>query len=59
MNTKTEILTIEEAYRLRTLLMKVECRKERNIINNILGGYYDRVEDAVEVAKDDLEFIKK
>jgi hypothetical protein len=55
---QTEVLTIEEAFRLRTLLNKVECRKERNIINNILAGYYDRVENPVAVAKEDLEFIK-
>lgn len=58
MSNQTEVLTIEEAVRLRTLLLKVECRKERNIINNILGGYYDRIENPVEIAKEDLEFVK-
>lgn len=59
MSGQTEHLTIEEAFRLRTLLSKVEDREERSVINNILGGYYDRIENAVAVAKEDVKFIKE
>lgn len=58
MINKTEVLTIEEAFRLRALLKKVECRSERNVIDTILRGDYDRLEDALVIAYEDLAFLK-
>lgn len=59
MINKTEVLNIEEAFRLRALLKKVECRSERNVIDGILRGDYDRLDDALVIAYEDLAFLKE
>lgn len=56
---KIEVLNIEEAFRLRALLKKVECRSERSVIDGILRGEYDRLEDALVIAYEDLSFLKE
>ena len=56
-----EPITIEEALEIRERLKKQviddTCPPEEfRVICNILGGHYDRLENPLQVAKDDVAF---
>ncbi|UYD59246.1 hypothetical protein HPMBJEAJ_00131 [Aeromonas phage avDM6] len=50
-------MTIEQAFEIRKKLLTMKDRVEAMVLENILRGEYDRLENAKSIAEDDIRFI--
>ena len=56
-------MNIEQAFTIRQRLVEMSKTKNNKVLAhvliNILSGHYDRLENAKEIAEDDIEFLKE
>lgn len=51
-------MNIEQAFEIRNIILNMKDRIDAMVIENILRGEYDRLENAKSIAEDDIKFLK-